>query len=96
MSNLNDEDNVEESFDESTEPAETRRKKRPGELIREGSLMAAPTLIIVYPLVGFGLGWLCVKYLGWPWWVPLLTMMAALVQAIREVTKLAKKVYKDD
>jgi len=72
------------------------RKKRPGELLREGSLYSAPTIIIVFPIVGYILGWLPVKYLGWPWWVPLITMVMGLVQAIREVYSLSRKIYGDD
>jgi len=69
------------------------RKKRPGELIREGALYATPTILIVYPIVGFLLGYLTVKYLGWPFWVPIVTMLLGLVQAIREVYRLSRKVY---
>jgi len=96
MSSPIDDENVEESSEAPDERPVVKRKKRPGELVREGSLMSAPTIIIVFPLVGYGLGWLGMNYLGWPWWVPILTMVAGLVQAIREVIKLAKKVYKDD
>lgn len=69
------------------------RKKTFGELVRERALLAAPTIVIVYPLVGWFLGWLTVKYWQWPYWVPILTMLAALIQAIRELAKLSKHIY---
>lgn len=50
-------------------------------------------MIIVFPIVGFFLGYLPTKYWGWPFWVPLITMLLGLVQAIREIYKLSKKVY---
>ena len=72
------------------------RKKTFGELVRERALLAAPTIVIVYPLVGWFLGWLTVKYWQWPYWVPILTMVAALVQAILELVKLSKHIYNNN
>jgi F0F1-type ATP synthase assembly protein I len=69
-----------------------RKKKRPGEIYRESSLLAAPTIIIVYPLVGFFLGWLTVRYWSWPDWVMLLTTLGGVVEGIREVYRLSKKI----
>jgi len=73
-----------------------RRKKRLGELVRERALYAAPTIIIVYPLVGFTLGYLTVRFWHWPFWVPILTMVMGLVQAIRELHSLSRKIYGKD
>lgn len=73
-----------------------RRRKRIGEIYREGALYSAPTIIIVYPIVGFVLGWLTVRYWNWPFWVPVVTTVAGLVEAIREVYRLSKKIMDND
>ena len=71
----------------------SRRKKTFGEIIRERALYAAPTIIIVYPIVGYLIGYLTVRYLHWPFWVPIVTMVAGLIQAIRELHALSRKIY---
>jgi len=71
-------------------------KKSVGQKVREGSLYSASTIIITYPIVGFALGFLCHKLWGWPVWISMITTILGLVQAIREVYKLSKKVYGDD
>lgn len=68
-----------------------KRKKRPGEIVRERALYGASFMIIVYPLVGAFLGWVTVEYLGWPFWVILVMMIAGFVQGIREIFRLSKK-----
>ncbi len=72
------------------------RKKRPGEVYRDWSLYSATTIIIVYPVVGFIVGWLMVRFWHWPAWVPALTTVAGVVEGIREVYKLSKKVLGDN
>ena len=71
-------------------------KKSVGQKVREGSLYSASTIIITYPLVGFGLGYLGHYLWGWPKWISMITTILGLIQAIREVYKLSKKVYGDD
>ena len=71
-------------------------KKSIGQKVKEGSLYSASTIIITYPIVGFGLGFLCHKLWGWPVWISMITTILGLIQAIREVYKLSKKVYGDD
>ena len=73
-----------------------QRGKSIGEKVREGSLYSAPTIIIVYPIVGFFVGYIPHKLWNWPIWVALITMILGLVQAIREIYKLGKKIYGDD
>ncbi len=78
---------------ESNEEISRSTKKRPGEMLRERSLYAAPTIIIVYPLVGWFVGWFPYRFWHWPYWVPILTMLMGLAQAIRELYKLSRKIY---
>ncbi len=51
-------------------------------------------MLIVYPLVGFGLGYLTVHYWNWSIMVPVVTMILGLVQGIREVLKIGSKIDK--
>jgi fatty acid desaturase len=88
-----DENRNEPGKREDRDPA---RNKTIGQLVRERTLYAAPTIIIVYPLVGWFVGWLTVRYLHWPFWVPIITMVAAVIQAIRELEGLSKRIYDDD
>jgi len=81
---------------ENRDDRNSGRKKTFGEIVRERALYAAPTIVIVYPLVGYFIGWLTVRYWGWPYWVPIVTMVAALIQAIRELIKLSRRIYDDN
>lgn len=78
---------------ENRDDRNSGRKKTFGEIVRERALYAAPTIVIVYPLVGYFIGWLTVRYWSWPYWVPIVTMVAALIQAIRELVKLSRQIY---
>lgn len=69
------------------------RQKRFGEIVRERSLYAAPTIIIVYPIVGFLIGYFLARQFDWPMWTAMIPMLLGLIQAIREVYNLSKKVY---
>ena len=60
------------------------------------ALMSAPTMLIVFPLVGWGLGYLAVKYWHWPAWVQIVTLLMGLVQGMREVYRLGMQIEKDD
>jgi len=71
-------------------------RKSIGQSVREGSLYSAPTIIIVYPIVGFALGYMGYKLWGWPIWISMITMLLGLIQGIREIYKLSKKIYGDD
>ena len=71
-------------------------KKRFGEIVRERSLLAAPTIIIVYPIVGFIIGYLLARQFNWPMWITMIPMLLGLIQAIREVYNLSKKVYSEN
>ena len=52
------------------------------------AMMSAPTILIVFPLVGFGLGYLMVRFWHWPEWVQLVTLLMGFVQGLREVYRL--------
>lgn len=52
------------------------------------AMLSAPTILIVYPLVGFGLGYLAVRFWHWPEWVQLITLLMGFVQGLREVYRL--------
>jgi F0F1-type ATP synthase assembly protein I len=54
-----------------------------------------PYLLIVYPLVGFGLGYLTVYYWHWTIFVAVATMILGLIQGIREVVKMGENLNKD-
>jgi F0F1-type ATP synthase assembly protein I len=68
----------------------------PGSYVRNAAMLSAPTILITYPLVGFGLGWLGAKYWHWPDWIMLVTLLMGLVQGMREVYKLGMKLQKND
>lgn len=57
-------------------------------------MLSAPTILVVYPLVGFGLGYAAVRFLHWPEWVPVLTLVMGLAQGMREVYRLGKRIEK--
>jgi hypothetical protein len=78
------------------EPGDRKNSSFGGDWVKNAALMSAPTIIIVYPLVGFGLGYLTVKLWHWPLWVPVITMVMGLIQAMREVIKLGKKLQDRD
>jgi F0F1-type ATP synthase assembly protein I len=63
---------------------------------RNAAMMSAPTILIVYPLVGFGLGYLTVRFWHWPEWVQLVTLLMGFVQGLREVYRLGTDSAKRD
>jgi F0F1-type ATP synthase assembly protein I len=65
-----------------------------GQGIRDAVLFSAPTILIVYPLVGFGLGYLGYRLWHWPQWISIVTLLMGFVQGIREVVSLGKKLEK--
>ena len=76
-------------------------EKPPGERgpfpsYRNAAMLSAPTILIVYPLVGFGLGYLTVRFWHWPEWVQLVTLLMGFVQGLREVYRLGTNSGKRD
>lgn len=71
--------------------APSTRERKPGRLIRQAALASAPTILIVYPLVGFGIGYLGMRLWNWPAWVAIITLLMGLVQGMREVYRLGQK-----
>ncbi|HDS30615.1 MAG TPA: hypothetical protein ENN67_06165 [Firmicutes bacterium] len=80
----------EKSPDRDEKPSKKTRSF--GERYRESAMLAAPTIIIVYPLVGFFIGWLTVKYWSFPEWVMLLTLVGGVAEGIREIFRLNKRI----
>jgi F0F1-type ATP synthase assembly protein I len=78
----------------SKDPGQRSPKKEPGDIAKYAALSSTPTMLIVYPLVGFGLGYLTVHDWNWSIMVPVVTMILGLVQGIREVIKIGKKIDK--
>lgn len=66
-------------------------KKGRSDFARYAAFTSTPYMLIVYPLVGFGLGYLTVYYWHWSIFVPVVTMVLGLVQGIREVLKIGEK-----
>lgn len=78
----------------SQDPGKSSQNEEPGEIAKYAVLSSTPTMLIVYPLVGFGLGYLTVYYWNWSILVPVVTMVLGLVQGIREVIKIGSKIDK--
>lgn len=79
----------------SKDPGQGPPKEEPGDIAKYAVLSSTPTMLIVYPLVGFGLGYLTVYYWNWSILVPVVTMVLGLVQGIREVIKIGGKIDKN-
>ncbi|MCX6645545.1 MAG: hypothetical protein NTY09_04185 [bacterium] len=65
------------------------------DLARYAAFTSTPYSLIVYPLVGFGLGYLTVYYWHWSIFVAVATMILGLIQGIREVVKIGENLDKD-
>ncbi len=47
--------------------------------------------LLGYPLAGIGLGYLCWKKLGLPWWTLLLSSVSGLILAFYKLYEISKK-----
>jgi len=70
-----------------------RFTKRTG---RSLTAMSIPYILLGYPIAGYFIGWFIHKTLHAPSWVPILVMMLALVEAFREVIRIATSISVDD
>ena len=83
-------------------PSEKDNKENPNKIrkaadnFKDAALLSAPTMLIVFPLVGFGLGYWLMKIFNWPLWVPVITLVMGFIQGIREVINLGKRLDKSD
>ena len=96
-----DDSSFDEDSAESPEPPKPQKKgdgekKSGGASLRGAAILSAPTILIVYPLVGFGIGYLTVRLWHWPDWVPIVTLLMGLIQGMRDVYRLGLKIEKDD
>lgn len=82
---------MEEDKREPQEEGKPGARSRPGQLVRQAALASAPTILIVYPLVGFGIGYLGMRLWNWPAWVAIITLLMGLAEGMREVYRLGKK-----
>lgn len=60
-----------------------------------GLALSIPGLLLSGPLVGYGLGWLAMRYLGWPAWVAGVGLILGLVSGIRESILVIKKLSRE-
>ena len=58
--------------------------------------LSIPYILLGYPLAGYGIGWFIMRTFKTPSWVPILIMMLALVEAFREVFRIATSVAVED
>jgi F0F1-type ATP synthase assembly protein I len=79
-----------------SDSSDQEKEQSRGAMLRSAALMSAPTILIVFPLVGFALGYLTVKLWHWPLWVPVVTLLMGFVQGMREVYGLGKKLERED
>ncbi len=63
---------------------------------RSTTAMAIPYILLGYPIAGFGIGWFIHKTFHAPAWVPGVVMLLALVEAFREVVRIAKYIAKEN
>jgi F0F1-type ATP synthase assembly protein I len=86
---------TEEGKDSGEDREKESGKKAPktylGKKIQNAAMMSTANIIIAYPLVGFGVGWLLVRYLHFPDWVMVVTMILGLVQGIREILNISRR-----
>ena len=85
---------------QNNEPIEDKHYRKKSEsgsdFVKYAALTSTPYIIIVYPIVGFVLGWLPVHFWNWPAWFPVITLVLGLVQGIREVMKVGSRIDSED
>jgi F0F1-type ATP synthase assembly protein I len=59
---------------------------------RSATAVAIPWIMLGYPVFGFLLGLFIQKTFNAPSWVPIVIMMLALVEAFREVFRIATRI----
>jgi len=70
------------------------RARKSGIDARDAVMLSAPNIIIVFPLVGFGIGYALAKAFHWPMWIAIITLLMGFIQGIREVIRLGEKMSK--
>jgi len=63
---------------------------------RSLTALSIPYIMLGYPVAGYGIGWFIHHTFGGPEWVIYLIMMLALVEAFREVIRIATRIAVDD
>ena len=81
----------EKESEEGKEPSVTGDSNQKGDLARYAALTSTPYILIVYPIVGFIVGYLPVYYWGWSIIISVVLMVLGLVQGIREVIKIGNR-----
>ncbi len=57
-----------------------------------GVALSIPGLLLAGPLVGYGLGWAAMTYLGAPRWVTMVCLVLGLISGIRESILVVKRI----
>ncbi|MFH1677173.1 MAG: AtpZ/AtpI family protein [bacterium] len=81
------------SFDGKQED-DRKKTRKAADNFRDAAMLSAPTMLIVFPLVGFALGCWLAHIFHWPLWVAVITLLMGFVQGIREVIKLGNRLEK--